>query len=71
MAIFDPTKIALCNRYLNLLRNKHKRDYGFAYVNFLRNGATGNEPERGQLSYLGAQAVRMQVDSFKLWEDAA
>ena len=48
-------------RYLNLMRNAGKRQYGFAYLAWLRNGAVGLEPERQtfKLSTMGAQAVRM------------
>ena len=46
-------------RYLNLMRNAAKRRYGFLYLAWLRNGAVGLEPERGTLSVMGAQAVRM------------
>ena len=49
---------AAANRYLNLIRNKAKRDYGFAYLSWLKNGAVGHEPERGKLSCMAAQAVR-------------
>ena len=48
-------------RYLNLIRNKPKRCYGFLYLAWLREGATGLEPQRGTLSVMGAQAVRMQL----------
>ena len=64
----NPERLAQANRYLNLLRNKAKRDYGFSYLSYLRNGGYGNEPERGKLGVMGAQAVRMQLDAFKLWE---
>ena len=46
-------------RYLNLMRNADKRRYGFAYLTWLQGGATGMEPDRGRLSVMGAQAVRM------------
>lgn len=52
--------LSTCNRYLNLMRNKAKRDYGFAYLSYLKNGATGPEPER-KCSYMAAQAVRLQL----------
>jgi hypothetical protein len=48
-------------RYLNLIRNADKRRYGFAYLAWMRNHAIGHEPERGRLSYMAAQAVRMQL----------
>lgn len=54
--------LTAANRYLNLLRKKAKRDYGFAYLSWLRNGAVGVEPTRPKdLSYMGAQAVRLEL----------
>lgn len=61
-------KLKAAYRYGNLIRNKAKRDYAFAYIAWLRNGAEGLEPERGKLSYMAAQAVRMEIDAMKLWE---
>ena len=52
-------KLQAAYRYLNLMRNAAKRRYGFLYLAWLRNGAVGREPERGKLSVMGAQAVRM------------
>lgn len=41
-------------------RNPLKRSYAASYYNYLRNG--GTEPERPEgLSYMAAQAVRMQL----------
>lgn len=56
-------------RYLNLLKNKAQRDYGFAYVSYLQNGGYGDMPERKNLSVMGAQAVRMSIEAFKPWEN--
>lgn len=67
----QPEKLAAANRYANLIRNKAKRTYAFAYIGWLRNGAEGLEPERGTLSVMGAQAVRMQIAAMKLWEGAS
>ena len=52
---------AAANRYVNLLRNKPKRVYGFAYLAWLRNHAVGHEPEHPGLSVMGAQAVRIRL----------
>lgn len=49
-------------RYLNLIRNKPKRGYGFAYLAWLRNDCVGYEPEHKGLSFMGAQAVRLQLN---------
>lgn len=55
------SRLQAAHHYLNLIRNKPKRCYGFLYLAWLREGATGPDPERGTLSVLGAQAVRMQL----------
>jgi len=52
---------AKANRYLNLIRNKAKRDYGWRYLDWIRVGAVGMEPDKGKLSTMAAQAVRMQL----------
>ncbi len=63
-------KLAAANRYVNMIRNKNKRDYGFAYLAWLKGGAVGNEPERpAGLSVMGAQAVMIQLNAMKLWEN--
>lgn len=62
-------KLAAASRYLNLIRNKQKRDYGFAYLIWLKGGAVGHEPEHPGLSVMGAQAVRLQLEGMKLWEN--
>ena len=53
------TLLQAAYRYLNLMRNVDKRRYGFRYLVWLREGAVGQEPDRGRLSVMGAQAVRM------------
>ena len=66
-AACDPERLKVAYRYLNLIRNGDKRRYGFAYVAYMQNGASGLEPERGRLSVMGAQAVRHRIAEFKLW----
>lgn len=68
-AMIERTKLEAAYKYGNLIRNKAKRDYAFAYIAWLKNGAVGYEPERGRLSYMAAQAVRMTIDGMKLWEN--
>jgi hypothetical protein len=50
-------------RYIRSLRNPHKRDYAIAYAEYLSEGATGEPPLRGSLSYIAAQAVRLELES--------
>lgn len=57
-------------RYINLLKNKAKRDYANAYVSYLKSGGYGNPPEAKNLSVMGAQAVRLSIDGFKPWGGA-
>ena len=63
-----PDKLASAHKYGNAIRNKAKREYFWAYLHWLRNGAEGLEPERHNLSVMGAQAVRMHLHGLKLWE---
>jgi hypothetical protein len=42
----SPEKLARACRYLNMIRNKAKREYGFAYLGWLKGGAVGNAPDR-------------------------
>jgi hypothetical protein len=65
--IIAPEKLGAAYKYANLIRNKAKRDYANAYIAWLRNGAEGLEPERGQLGVMAAQAVRMHINTMNLW----
>jgi hypothetical protein len=65
--MIQPEKLAEIYKYTNGIRNKQKREYANAYVSYLRNGGYGNEPERGGLSCMGAQAVRIQLNSMHPW----
>lgn len=48
--------------YIGRIRNAAKRDYARRYVSYISQAALeGPEPERGELSYMGAQAVRMSL----------
>lgn len=64
-------KLGQAWKYANLIRNKTKRHYANAYINWLRNGAEGFAPERGTLSFMAAQAVRMRLESMKFWEEVS
>jgi hypothetical protein len=55
------TKRGEANRYLNLIRNKAKREYGWAYLAWLRNGAVGIAPDHPGLGAMAAQAVRLSL----------
>jgi hypothetical protein len=50
-------------KYIRRIRNRQKREYARAYLFYVLKGKRGGEPSRGTLSYMGAQAVRMQLDS--------
>ena len=50
--------------YIRSLRNPAKRDYAARYLAWLER-QDGPEPERGQISYMAAQAVRLTLDSYQ------
>jgi len=49
----QPEKLAAANRWANLLPVP-ERKYAFAHLGWLRGGAEGQEPERGQISKAAA-----------------
>ena len=58
-------KLAEICKYGNRIRNKAKRDYFWrylAYLKYLDNGGQGLPPDRGNISCMAAQAVRMNID---------
>jgi hypothetical protein len=48
-------KLGAANKYVNLIRNKGKRRYAQAYIDWLHNGAEGIEPQ-WECSYMAAQS---------------
>jgi hypothetical protein len=46
--------------YIRRIRNKHKQAYAWAYLAYM-DGVRDTEPERGDLSYMAAQAVRHEL----------
>ncbi len=49
-------------QYVRRIRNAQKKEYAHAYLSYILGGKRGKEPERGTLSCMAAQAVRMQLD---------
>ena len=50
--------------YINRMRSAAKRIYAMDYWNYIAcPSPLYLEPDRGELSYMAAQAVRMQLDS--------
>lgn len=49
-------------RYIRAIRNDAKRRYAEAYAAWLDSGRRGPEPDRGSLSYMGAQSVWMALE---------
>ncbi len=47
--------------YVRRIKNDAKRSYAEAYLAWLRGGEIGDSPEYTDLSYMVAQAVRMQL----------
>jgi len=52
--------------YIRRIRNMAKRDYAQRYYTWLCAGSIGEPPERGGLSYMAAQAVRMEFTQLHL-----
>lgn len=46
-------------RYIAKIRNPAKKEYAHAYLGYCQGQRT--EPERGSLSFMGAQAVRIAL----------
>lgn len=64
--MITPAKIADCALYVLRIRNKLKREYAKAYLKAIADGRLTDEcympPERPTgLSYMGAQAVEMNI----------
>ena len=57
---FPTTKRAAMYHYARSCRNRDKRAYAEAFTRYLL-GETDIEPDRGALSYMGAQAVRLTL----------
>lgn len=54
---------AIINRYANLIPSKPQRDYAWSYLQWLRRGAMGAEPEKpARCSRASAQAVRDEIN---------
>ncbi len=47
--------------YIRRLRNSRKKDYAVAYWAWVSGGKQGPEPGKGELSFMGAQAVRIEI----------
>lgn|SRR5579864_618361 len=61
----DPHTVAglKAGQYIRRIRNGQKKQYARAYLHYVLRGRQGTEPDRGTLSYMAAQAVRMELDS--------
>jgi hypothetical protein len=49
--------------YVRSLRSASKRAYAVAYLAYMQHG--GEEPGRGDLSYMAAQAVRLRLAAIR------
>ena len=54
--------------YVQGIRNRAKQDYAKEYAWYLKQGKAGDGPDRGNLSYMAAQAVRLRLETFVLPE---
>lgn len=48
--------------YAYRIRSDRKRDYAKAYIRWRIKGCEGSEPDRGSVSVMAAQGVRLQID---------
>ena len=56
---------ALADAYIDGLRNRPKRSYAIAYWSWVVDGRRGDQPPRSAgLSYMAAQAVRINLHKF-------
>jgi hypothetical protein len=65
-----PETTARIERYINSIRSTRKREYAEKYLEWLQTPArllselmSENGPDRGELPYMAAQAVRLQIAS--------
>lgn len=49
------------DRYVRRIRNAEKKRYAVAFLAWVRSGERGPEPDKGTLSYMGAQSVRIAL----------
>jgi hypothetical protein len=54
--------------YARSIRNPDKRAYAEAYIQWAKDGYKGDDPSRGGLSVMGAQAVRLQLADYGIRE---
>ena len=52
-------------RYIKGIRNEAKRAYAVAYLKWIRSGEQGDSPEYVGLSYMAAQAVRLNLRDYE------
>lgn len=55
-------KFVTASRYIESLRSAAKKRYARHYYQYIRAGRREPSPEYPALSYMAAQAVRMQLD---------
>lgn len=53
-------------RYIASIRSLAKKNYAARYADWIVCGSSGEEPPRDGLSYMGAQAVRVQLHELGL-----
>ena len=52
--------------YIQGIRIRAKQDYAKRYAWYLKQGEIGSWPDRGKLSYIAAQGVRLRLEKFCL-----
>jgi hypothetical protein len=58
-----PDVTDVVNKYIRTIRNPNKRKYAVAYAEWKAAGSPGHNGPAYELSYMGAQSVRMQIEA--------
>lgn len=60
----DPHTIAGFNagKYIGSIRSAAKKQFARTYLTYVLQGRSGPSPDRGELSAMATQAVRMRID---------
>ena len=67
-AAIDGDKLKKLHRFANLLETPAKRRFASAYISWLHNGASGDEPSRGRLSLADREEIRDKIAVMKPWQ---
>ena len=63
-ALDEATDLAAAEKYVSKTKNALKKAYAEKYLKWKKGGEKGESPDKGALSYMGAQAVRMSIEDY-------